>query len=511
MKKISKALLLTIALIFTISNLTMASSIGVNVNGTNKGLITEAKDARTYVGTDSLKEFGLTTQVKSNSIILKNSDVTFTFTLNKNEVKVNNTVFTIDSISYKKGNRYFVPLRFVLETLNYDIGWDSVKRRVVAKRKAEITLPMTISDGNNTYTVKEKVKKIVSLAPGVTEKLFAIGAGDMIVGRTKYCTYPESASNIEDIGSLYTPNLERIVEIYPDIIIAETHFKQEILDKMNEAEIQIIATSSPSKIDEIYDFTLKLGVIVDKNYEARALVSSMKAKVGRIKYVLRDINESKKPTAYYVVGTGQYGEYTAGKGTFISEMINISGGKNVADDVEGWSYSLEKLIDKDPKIIFGGKFNMDTMVNHYSVAKKRRQMDYYTPGGVMGKRPDRATIVYSNMIRKEFKNSPIIIGGIEASLRRLAHYDYWSDKVKRSILLDSGADLLSYGMGEKSIVEIADALNSGIEVSDISFIDGTVYKAKDLSSVYLPRRIHGLIVYLLRYLCIVSLAKEGKN
>lgn len=127
--------------------------------------------------------------------------------------------------------------------------------------------------------------------------------------------------------------------------------------------------------------------------------------------------------------------------------------------------------------------NMDSMVNHYSVSKKRRAKDSYTPGGEMGKRPDYATVVYCNLIRSISKK-PIIIGGIEASLRRLAHYDYWSGKMKRSILLDSQADLLSYGMGERSIVEIADALNSGIDIKDITFIDGTVYKADSLASVY---------------------------
>ncbi|MDO5589588.1 MAG: YgiQ family radical SAM protein [Lachnospiraceae bacterium] len=128
--------------------------------------------------------------------------------------------------------------------------------------------------------------------------------------------------------------------------------------------------------------------------------------------------------------------------------------------------------------------NMDSMVNHYSVSKKRRSKDSFTPGGVMGKRPDYATIVYSNLIRQVYKKTPIILGGIEASLRRMAHYDYWSDKLKRSVLLDSGADLISYGMGERSIIEIAEALDSGIDVKDITFIDGTVCKVKDLDSVY---------------------------
>ena len=132
-------------------------------------------------------------------------------------------------------------------------------------------------------------------------------------------------------------------------------------------------------------------------------------------------------------------------------------------------------------LVSGG--NMDSMVNHYYVSKKPRTTDAYTPGGVMGKRPDHAAVVYSNLIRQRYKRTPIILGGIEASLRRMAHYDYWSDSFKRSILLDSGADLVSYGMGEKSIVEIADALNSGIDVKDITFIKGTVYKTKDIEQV----------------------------
>ena len=133
-------------------------------------------------------------------------------------------------------------------------------------------------------------------------------------------------------------------------------------------------------------------------------------------------------------------------------------------------------------LISGG--NMDSMVNHYTVSGKKRRTDSYSPGGVMGKRPDHATVVYGNLIRKKYKDCPVIIGGIEASLRRLAHYDYWSDSLKRSILLDSQADLISYGMGERSIVEIAEALDSGIDIRDITFINGTVYRTKQLEDVY---------------------------
>ncbi len=164
-------------------------------------------------------------------------------------------------------------------------------------------------------------------------------------------------------------------------------------------------------------------------------------------------------------------------------------------DAHGYSVGIISQPDwKDPKSIgilgrprlgfLVAAGNMDSMVNHYTVSRKRRQTDAYTPGGVIGKRPDRATIVYCNLIRRTFKDVPILIGGIEASLRRLAHYDYWSDRLRRSVLLDSGADLLLYGMGERAVIEAADALASGIPVKDITFIDGTVYRSGSVEQVY---------------------------
>ncbi|MEG2381855.1 MAG: YgiQ family radical SAM protein, partial [Oscillospiraceae bacterium] len=128
--------------------------------------------------------------------------------------------------------------------------------------------------------------------------------------------------------------------------------------------------------------------------------------------------------------------------------------------------------------------NIDPMVNHYTASKKFRNTDLYSPGGESGHRPDRATVVYSNRIREAYgRKVPIIIGGIEASLRRFAHYDYWSNKVRRSILIDSGADILIYGMGEHQIIEIADLLNSDVPVSEIKNVSGTVYLEGEVSDL----------------------------
>ena len=191
----------------------------------------------------------------------------------------------------------------------------------------------------------------------------------------------------------------------------------------------------------------------------------------------------QQPDFVYVIGDA-YVDHPSFGHAIISRVLEAAGYKVAIVSQPDWKDENSVNIFGTPRLGFlvtGG--NMDSMVNHYSVSKHRRKADAYTPGGVTGKRPDYATVVYCNLIRRTHPKIPILIGGIEASLRRLAHYDYWSDKLKRSILLDAQADLLLYGMGERSIVEAADALASGLSIRDLTFIDGTVYRTDDPSGV----------------------------
>ena len=181
----------------------------------------------------------------------------------------------------------------------------------------------------------------------------------------------------------------------------------------------------------------------------------------------------------YIIGDA-YVDHPSFGHAIISRVLEDAGYKVGILSQPDWRDPASVTALGEPRLGFlvsGG--NMDSMVNHYSVSKKHRQTDAFTPGGVMGKRPDYAVTVYCNLIRQTYKKAPIIIGGIEASLRRLAHYDYWSDKLKRSILLDAQADLLLYGMGERSIVEVADALNDGMDIHDVTYIDGTVFRVRE--------------------------------
>ena len=186
----------------------------------------------------------------------------------------------------------------------------------------------------------------------------------------------------------------------------------------------------------------------------------------------------------YVIGDAYVDHPTFGH-AIISRVLEDAGYKVGIISQPDWKDPASIQALGEPRLAFlGTSGNMDSMVNHYSVSKKRRKTDAFTPGGVIGKRPDHAATVYCNLIRRTYPHKPIVVGGIEASLRRLAHYDYWSDGMKRSLLLDSQADLLLYGMGERSIVEVADALDSGLDISDITYVRGSVYKTRELENVY---------------------------
>ena len=185
-----------------------------------------------------------------------------------------------------------------------------------------------------------------------------------------------------------------------------------------------------------------------------------------------------QPDVVYISGDA-YVDHPSFGAAIITRLLESRGYSVGIISQPDWRKKESISVFGEPRLAFlVSAGNMDSMVNHYTVAKKHRRQDSYSPGGQMGLRPDRAVTVYGNLIRQTYKDTPVILGGIEASLRRLAHYDYWSDSMKRSVLMDSGADLISYGMGEHSILEIAEALDKGIPVSSITFVPGTVYKAK---------------------------------
>ena len=200
----------------------------------------------------------------------------------------------------------------------------------------------------------------------------------------------------------------------------------------------------------------------------------------------RDMKERGWDECDFVIVTGDsYIDHHSFGTAIISRVLEAHGYKVGIIPQPDWNniYDFQRL--GRPKYAFlVNAGNMDSMVNHYTVAKKLREKDMYSPDGKMGLRPDRATIVYCNKIREAYKDIDIVIGGVEASLRRFAHYDYWENKVRKSMLVDSTADLLIYGMGEKPIVEVAESLKNGVRAKDITYVRGTCYLTESLDDIH---------------------------
>lgn len=214
--------------------------------------------------------------------------------------------------------------------------------------------PITITDSyDREVTLDKKPERIVSVAPNITETIAALNAQDRLVGRTEFCDFPESVASVESIGTLQEPNIEKIAELKPDVVIASTHFKKESLEKLEQLGIKVVVLYGEESFDGVYETIEKVSKVIGEEEAGNKIVKDMKAKV---EDVLNKVKDAKKPVVYYVVGFGQYGDYTAGKGTFIDQLIDMAGGTNAANDVEGWKYSVEKLVEKNPDILICSKF-----------------------------------------------------------------------------------------------------------------------------------------------------------
>jgi len=214
----------------------------------------------------------------------------------------------------------------------------------------EITsYPLSFVDSNKkTVTIEKKPERIVSLAPNVTETIFALEQGEYLVGRTDYCVYPKEASSVASVGSITKPNIEKIIELKPDLVISSKLLNEDVITKLEALKIKVIVINGAANFDGVYDSITKIGSILNANSKGKSIITGMKSKVEIVK---DKVKSAKKPSVYYVVGYGKTGDYTATKDTFIGEMIDMAGGVNAADDATGWKYSVEKLVQKNPDIL----------------------------------------------------------------------------------------------------------------------------------------------------------------
>lgn len=234
---------------------------------------------------------------------------------------------------------------------------NNIESTSTQKEAQQTTYPYTFKDSNGTEVVIEsEPKKIISVAPSITELVYALGKGDELLGRTDYCDYPKEAKSVPSIGSLTDPNLEKIIEIKPDVVIASTHFKEDVAKKLEELGVKIVVLKDSKDIDGAYDSINKLGQILNAQDKAKEVIDSNKKKIQEIN---EKVKNEKATKVYYVVGFGKTGDFTATGDTFIADMLSKAGGNNIAQDATGWKYSLEKIIENNPEdIIISQKFVM---------------------------------------------------------------------------------------------------------------------------------------------------------
>ena len=213
---------------------------------------------------------------------------------------------------------------------------------------------ITVTDSyGREITLSSPVKTIVSAAPSITETVFALDKGDLLVGRTDYCDYPAQTASIQSIGSLMEPNIEKIAEINPDIVIASDHFKKESAEKLEDLSIKVLILKEDKTFEGVYGTIRIIARITGAETRAEEIIAGMQQTVDDVK---KAVAGKDKPAVYYVIGFGEYGDYTAGGDTFIGQIIEMAGGDNIAKNVNGWSYSLESLVEADPYCIVISKY-----------------------------------------------------------------------------------------------------------------------------------------------------------
>ncbi|BEP27735.1 ABC transporter substrate-binding protein [Helicovermis profundi] len=222
------------------------------------------------------------------------------------------------------------------------------------QKEVKSLYPLTITDGfNRQVEVEKEPMKVISLAPSITETIYAIGAGDKLVGRTDYDNYPEKVSGVSSVGSLSDPSIEEITKLDPDLIIASTHFKEDVLKKLEELGFKVVVLVPQESFDGVYDVINTTGKLLNNEKNAKEVIDGMKTKVTKVEELAKGLDPVD---VYYVVGFGEYGDYTATGDTFINDLIEMAGGNNIAKDGEHWSYSLEKIVEKDPSILICSKY-----------------------------------------------------------------------------------------------------------------------------------------------------------
>ncbi|MBN2221376.1 MAG: ABC transporter substrate-binding protein [Vallitaleaceae bacterium] len=235
------------------------------------------------------------------------------------------------------------------EDTTKDIYSQPTEAGATSVTEVAVAYPLTITDSmGRSITFESEPQSVVSIAPNITEMIYALGLENRLIGRTELCDFPEAVLSIDTIGTLMEPNIEKIVSLKPEVVIASTHFSEESEKQLSDLGIKVVILYEEHQMDGIYTMIETMGSIFNVSDQANQVVNHMKTS---IEETATKVEGLEAPSVYIVIGYGEYGDYTAGGDTFMHQLISLAGGKNIASEVQGWSYSLESLIEADPSII----------------------------------------------------------------------------------------------------------------------------------------------------------------
>lgn len=224
-----------------------------------------------------------------------------------------------------------------------------------------VSYPLTVVDSNgDEVTIAQEPAKVVSVAPNLTELMYVLGVQDKLVGRSDYCDYPAEVADVASVGTITKPDIETIISLEPDVVIVSTHFEEENEKKLEELNIPVITLYEDKDVNGVYQMITTLGKVMNCEAKAEETVNEMQATIAE---VTEKVAGLEAPSVYYVVGYGEYGDYTAGGDTFVGGMLTLAGGDNIAKNVSGWSITLEEIIEADPSIIVLAEYAKDDFMS----------------------------------------------------------------------------------------------------------------------------------------------------
>lgn len=225
----------------------------------------------------------------------------------------------------------------------------------------EGSYPLTVTDSDGEeVTLEAKPERIVSVAPNLTELVYELGAGDLLVGRSDYCDYPQEVSEVESIGSISAPDMEKLISLEPDLVLVSTHFDEENTEKLQELSVPVLTLYEENSMEGVYDMIETLGEALSCGTQAADCIRQMQETIAEVEDKIKGL---EAPSVYYVVDFGEYGDYTAGGDTFVGKLLEAAGGDNIAKEVTGWNMTLEQIIENDPSIIIIREYRKDEFMN----------------------------------------------------------------------------------------------------------------------------------------------------